>query len=68
MNEVTITLSPADAWWLKSFCIDSASNWMVLRCQAEDGRRPDLDVSACERLKERAIRFAKMLEEAGAAL
>jgi hypothetical protein len=68
MNEVTITLSAADAWWLRSFCIDSAGNWMVLRSQVHEGLRPDLDETACERLRDRAIRFAKMLEEAGAAL
>jgi hypothetical protein len=43
-------------------------NWMVLRSQVHDGLRPDLDETACERLRDRAIRFAKMLEEAGAAL
>jgi hypothetical protein len=68
MNEVTITLSPADAWWLRSFCIDSAGNWMVLHGQVLQGQRPDLDETACERLRDRAIRFAKMLEEAGADL
>jgi hypothetical protein len=68
MNEVTITLSAADAWWLRSFCIDSAGNWMVLRSQVQQGLRPDLDESACERLKDRALMFAKMLKEAGADL
>ncbi len=68
MNEVTITLSPADAWWLRSFCIDSAGNWMVLRQEVLQGLRPDLDETACARLQDRALMFAKMLEEAGAAL
>lgn len=63
MNEVTITLSNDDAYWMKQFCGDAAIYWDTLLSQVTSGRRPDLDESSCRRLRDRAQGFYNMIDK-----
>ena len=58
---VTLTLTPDQAWALRQMCADSACHWHHLWQDAMDGKRTDLDPSACSTLNSKAWEFYNLI-------
>ena len=54
---VTFTVDEADAFWVRQALKDSMNRWGELAIQANNGKRPDLDVEACRSIRSRATRL-----------
>jgi hypothetical protein len=61
--KITLELTPDEAWWLKTFCVDASIVWHDLWRDAAEGKRPDLDAESCKRLNRRAHEYAERIRE-----